>query len=108
MKNFLRLHRPARATLPALCSSLAMALSTAAEPTSVVVDSLAALAEQAGRSTVRVRMKPGVYVLDKPLPARSLKSSFLSVTVSTTSRKTWAKPPTSRNRTPPKCASSMP
>jgi hypothetical protein len=35
-----------------------------AEPATVAVDSLAALADQAGRSHVRVKMKPGTYALD--------------------------------------------
>ena len=54
-----------------LALSLPVASAPAAEPETVVIDSLAALADYAGRSHVRVKMKAGVYLLNDASLARA-------------------------------------
>ena len=51
--------------------ALPVAPALAAEPATVVIDSLAALAENAARSHARIKMKPGVYLLNDATMLRS-------------------------------------
>ena len=64
-----------RQTLPIfrflLAFSLPVASAPAAEPAPVVIDSLAALADYAGRSHVRIKMKAGIYLLNDATLARA-------------------------------------
>jgi len=59
--------------LPFLLLSVALPLAStrAAEPALVVLDSLAALADYASRDRVRVKLKPGVYLLNDATLARA-------------------------------------
>jgi hypothetical protein len=56
-----------------LAFALTVAPVLAAEPAAVVIDSLAALADYAGRDHVRIKMKPGVYVLNDASLARAVE-----------------------------------
>ncbi|MCX6943121.1 MAG: hypothetical protein NTX09_20750, partial [Verrucomicrobia bacterium] len=51
--------------------ALPVAPALAAEPATVVIDSLAALGENAARSHARIKMKPGVYLLNDATMLRS-------------------------------------
>jgi hypothetical protein len=56
----------------------------AATPSVIVIDSLAALADYAGRSAVRLKMQPGVYVLNDPAMARAAEVKHPEVPGKTT------------------------
>jgi hypothetical protein len=59
--------------------ALPLAAAPAAEPALVIIDSLAGLADYAGRDHVRVKMQPGVYLLNDATMARAAEVKYPEV-----------------------------